>query len=356
MSNAILLTAWKRVTSVCRPEAGAALAAVLLACGLLAQPAALAAPLDEGNGAGIARLPPGSARQPVALPQPRPPVVDLVPPPAGEEAPSLTIVQPRNASTGLSMVGTVTASWGSSGVRIQVAAIQNTRAGGTSGTLRLVLWATPTVPVFGNTIFAYTLGTYTLGTLQAGFEYTNVDSGFVTYTPPPMGCYYITVALEEYNGSTFPYEDLLTFTSGGTPDGSGYDLFSFGGAACGQTVGCSRTATTACLLNGRFQVDVTYNTSTGSGNGQVMYFGSDRAESDQSVFLWFFSATNFEMGLKILNACSLNNHFWVFIGGLTNQGWTVNILDTQTLATATYSNALNNLTSTTADTSALPCP
>jgi hypothetical protein len=45
-----------------------------------------------------------------------------------------------------------------------------------------------------------------------------------------------------------------------------------------------------------------------------------RAESDQSAFLWFFDPSNFEMGLKMLDACTLNNHFWVFISGLTNQG------------------------------------
>ena len=62
------------------------------------------------------------------------------------------------------------------------------------------------------------------------------------------------------------------------------------------------------------------------------------------------------MGLKILDACVLNNHFWVFIGGLTNQGWTVQILDTSTGHTRTYTNPLNQLTPTTADTSALACP
>jgi hypothetical protein len=331
----------------------ARLVAALAACGLLAHPAAQAAAIDNGHGAGTTKAAPASATSAVRLPQPRVPVLDAAPSSPGE-AP-LAAIEPRNATTGLSMVGNVSASWGSSGVRMMVAAIQNTRASGTSGTLRLALWATTSVPVFGDTINAYTLGTYTLGTLSAGFEFTNVDSGYVTYTRPPKGCYYITVALQEYDGSVFRYEDLLTFTSGGIPDGSGFDLFSFGGANCNAST-CVRDANTACLLNGRFQVTVGYTSNSASGNATVMYFGSDRAESDQSVFLWFFSSSNFEMGLKMLDACSLNNHFWVFIGGLTDQGWTVNVVDTTTLATATYSNDLGHLTSTTADTSALPCP
>jgi hypothetical protein len=62
------------------------------------------------------------------------------------------------------------------------------------------------------------------------------------------------------------------------------------------------------------------------------------------------------MGIKVLDACAVNNFFWVFIGGLTNQGWEVNILDTKTGTSKFYSNDLNITTLTTADTAALPCP
>src|SRR5205085_4233237 len=91
------------------------------------------------------------------------------------------------------------------------------------GSLKRVLWATTTVPVFGNTISAYTLGTYSLSPLPAGYEYNNVDTGFLAFTPPPQGCYYVTIALEEYSGGTWYYEDLAISTFGGTPDGSGHD-------------------------------------------------------------------------------------------------------------------------------------
>ena len=88
-----------------------------------------------------------------------------------------------------------------------------------------------------------------------------------------------------------------------------------------------------------------------------MSFSGTRAESDESAFLYFTDASNFEMGLKILNACSFSSHYWVFIGGLTNQGWTVNILDTATGHSFTYQNANGHLTSTTADTTGgPPCP
>jgi subtilisin family serine protease len=118
---------------------------------------------------------------------------------------------------------------------------------------------------------------------------------------------------------------------------------------------CVRDADTACLASNRFEVNVDWATGSDNGQGQVMSFGGQKAENDDSAFFWFFSPTNFEMGLKILNGCGLNNNFWVFISGLTNQGWTVHIRDTQTGRTKTYSNPTGRLTLTTADTAALSC-
>lgn len=119
---------------------------------------------------------------------------------------------------------------------------------------------------------------------------------------------------------------------------------------------CIRDDDTACLINNRFEVEVDWQTTNDSGDAQVMSFGGQRSENNESAFFWFFSSTNFEMGLKILDACGLNNKFWVFISGLTNQGWTVRVRDTQSGATKTYSNPVGQLTATTADTSAFSCP
>ena len=112
----------------------------------------------------------------------------------------------------------------------------------------------------------------------------------------------------------------------------------------------------ACLLGGRFQVLTTYFTDSSTGFGNVMSFAGSRAENDQSAFFWFFNDTNFEMGIKMVDACSFNNQFWVYIGGLTDQGWKVKITDTQNGAVRTYSNDLGHLSTPVGDTSAFPCP
>lgn len=124
-----------------------------------------------------------------------------------------------------------------------------------------------------------------------------------------------------------------------------------------QTGACVRDGETACLQNGRFEVKVAWSNASGAGTGQVMSFGAERTENDESVFYSFQSPTNFEMGVKMLNACIplFGDKFWVFVSGLTDQGWQVTVRDTQTGAVRTYSNPNGSLSQTFADTSAFDC-
>ncbi|MFY9825884.1 MAG: hypothetical protein WAM82_31225 [Thermoanaerobaculia bacterium] len=123
-----------------------------------------------------------------------------------------------------------------------------------------------------------------------------------------------------------------------------------------QPTACLESTDTACLQLGRFEVKVTWQTASSTGSGHVMAFNGPRAEGDESVFWWFFSPTNFEMGVKVLNACSFNGKYWVYLSGLTDQGWTVHVRDSKTGANQVYTNALGHLSSTFADTSAFNCP
>jgi len=340
------------------------LAALLAACCTLIPLAPRAARAETGDGV-TGQGKPRSATTELRVVSPQPPGAEVAAQPQPISGAPRQI-RPSDASTGFNMSGTLSASWSTAGTEVQVDTISNDNSDGTSGTLRLELWATTTPPVFGNDVTYYALGpAYVLGTLDAGSQFSNVDSGLLTpYTPPPNGCYFVTIALEEYDGTQYNYVDLYTFAStgeGGVPDpgGSAFYLYPFGvpsGTCSGASANCTRNAGTACLVNGRFKVTVAYNNTTAHGAGTVMDFGGKRAESDESAFLYFTDPSNFEMGLKILPACGVNNHYWVFIGGLTNQGWTVNIVDTANGKTKTYSNRLNHLTATTADTTALACP
>lgn len=120
---------------------------------------------------------------------------------------------------------------------------------------------------------------------------------------------------------------------------------------------CIPDSDTACLLDGRFKVEVDWVTATSAGIGKVMSFNGERAESRESVFFWFFNSTNFEMGVKMVDACVAPfDRYWVFVSGLTSQEYRVRVTKMSTGEVVTYSNPLNTLPQTEGDVSAFTCP
>lgn len=122
--------------------------------------------------------------------------------------------------------------------------------------------------------------------------------------------------------------------------------------SCGATPTCVASDTTLCLDNGRFKVEATY-TSAGSGSGTA----HNVKLTDDTGYFWFFNQSNVEMVVKVLNGCPLNNHFWVYAGGLTDQGVTFTVTDTLMNVSKTYTNPLGTKWVTITDSSALAsCP
>ena len=99
---------------------------------------------------------------------------------------------------------------------------------------------------------------------------------------------------------------------------------------------CLADATTLCLSGGRFKVQAHWATPDGrSGDGQAISLTGDTG------YFWFFSSSNVEMVIKVLNACSFNPNFWVFAGGLTNVQVDLTVTDTLTNTVKTYRNPQN---------------
>ncbi len=114
---------------------------------------------------------------------------------------------------------------------------------------------------------------------------------------------------------------------------------------------CGVSPTTLCLGNGRFLVTATWQSPTASGQGTAVPLTADTG------YFWFFSASNVEMIVKVLDACSLNAHKWVFAGGLTNVEVTLTVTDTQTGGVKTYLNPANTAFLPIQDTAAFgTCP
>ncbi len=114
---------------------------------------------------------------------------------------------------------------------------------------------------------------------------------------------------------------------------------------------CVPDADTLCLNSGRFKVEATWNTNSASGVAQVVKL------TDETGYLWFFSQNNVESVVKILNGCAINNRYWIFAGGLTDQGVEFTVTDTLMLTTKTYTNPRGQVWKTIADIDALAtCP
>jgi plastocyanin len=110
--------------------------------------------------------------------------------------------------------------------------------------------------------------------------------------------------------------------------------------------GCSSDSA-LCLNEGRFQVEVTWTTPDGtSGAGHPVALTSD------SGYFWFFDPNNVELGVKALNGCGFNGHYWLFAGGLTNVEVAMTVTDTATGEVKTYSNLQGNAFQPIIDTTA----
>ncbi len=119
-----------------------------------------------------------------------------------------------------------------------------------------------------------------------------------------------------------------------------------------QPSACTQNATTICLADGRFAVSATWRTNDGmSGNGQAV-----RLTTDTGYFT-FFNVNNVEVVIKVLNACTGNQKFWVFAGGLTNVNVVLTVRDTKNGTTKTYTNPANTAFLPVQDTGAFAtCP
>ena len=98
---------------------------------------------------------------------------------------------------------------------------------------------------------------------------------------------------------------------------------------------CVANASTLCLNGGRFKVQVASAVPLTADTG----------------YFWFFSANNIELVVKVVDGRPANGKFWVFYGALSNVEYFVNVTDTQTGVTKTYSNP-NGQQSSVADTAA----
>jgi hypothetical protein len=127
-----------------------------------------------------------------------------------------------------------------------------------------------------------------------------------------------------------------------------------GAATDAPVAPCAASATTLCLNGGRFAVEVEWRAPAGdTGDGSAVPLASI---PDSGLF-HFFSPSNLEMLIKVLEACALNSRYWVFYGATTNVEFVVKVSDTQSGKVRAYYNPLGRPAPPVQDTSAFAtCP
>ncbi len=105
---------------------------------------------------------------------------------------------------------------------------------------------------------------------------------------------------------------------GGT--GRGYALFAVG-------PGCSPPDGFTLCLNNRFRVRTYWRTNPAAGSptdgrGQVA-----GCPNTGSGLFWFFAADNWELMVKEIDGCGLNNRHWIFSAATTNVFYRMEVLD-----------------------------
>jgi hypothetical protein len=104
------------------------------------------------------------------------------------------------------------------------------------------------------------------------------------------------------------------------------------------------------LGGGRFRVELEHEDYAGTtSRGLPVPLTAD------SGYFYFFDRDNVELVVKVLDGCAINQHYWVFAGGLTDVGVDLKVIDTAGNLERAYFNRLGEAFAPIRDSLAFPC-
>ncbi|MXW01235.1 MAG: hypothetical protein F4X59_06810 [Holophagales bacterium] len=91
-----------------------------------------------------------------------------------------------------------------------------------------------------------------------------------------------------------------------------------------ETDGCVESSEVMCLQDGRYEATLEWTKSDGeAGTARVA-----RPRTTDSGLFYFFSYNNWEVLLKVLDGCTVNQHHWVYAASATDLGLRLVVRDT----------------------------
>ncbi|MCY3964129.1 MAG: fibronectin type III domain-containing protein [Acidobacteria bacterium] len=120
-------------------------------------------------------------------------------------------------------------------------------------------------------------------------------------------------------------------------DLAGLDLASEGGGHCETGEG------RLCLLDDRFAVEVDFVDPNADPDVEQAAKVIPSLTTAKTGFFWFFSPSNIELAVKMLDGRALNGRFWLLYGGLSDVEYEITVTDTVTGEDSTYRNEAGSI-------------
>ena len=130
--------------------------------------------------------------------------------------------------------------------------------------------------------------------------------------------------------------DLLRMRAASLDPG-GIELASDGSGSC------EASEERLCLLDGRFAVKVDFIDPNVDADMAQAASVIPSLTTGKTGFYWFFSSSNVELAVKMLDGRGVNGRFWFLYGGLSDVEYTITVTDTLAGSAATYRNEAGSI-------------